>query len=125
MTRRLLFIVAIGLWLVACGGPPASGELPAENDGGEDVGPTEAPVEEPTMVLVDVESTEAPVGGESTEVPTENPAGGEATEEPPEVEPTPDIGPPPNRGDRLHATDPATVSLASGAPQLVEIMAFW
>lgn len=42
----------------------------------------------------------------------------------PDVEPT--KGPQPTaRGDALVATDPATVSLASGKVQLVELFAFW
>jgi len=30
-----------------------------------------------------------------------------------------------SRGDKLEASDPETVSLASGGPQLVEFFAFW
>jgi hypothetical protein len=30
-----------------------------------------------------------------------------------------------SRGNDLHATDPATVNIASGKPQLIEFFAFW
>lgn len=32
---------------------------------------------------------------------------------------------PPNRGSQLYATNPDTVVLGSGEPQLVELFAFW
>ena len=50
-----------------------------------------------------------------------------AIEEPtPAPEATPTQGPQPtSRGNKLHATDPATVKLASGKLQLVEMFAFW
>jgi len=32
---------------------------------------------------------------------------------------------PTSRGDQLQATDPATVNIASGEPQLIEFFAFW
>ncbi len=32
---------------------------------------------------------------------------------------------PTSRGEELHATDPETVNLASGKPQLIEFFAFW
>ena len=32
---------------------------------------------------------------------------------------------PTSRGNELHATDPATVNIASGQPQLIEFFAFW
>ena len=62
-------------------------------------------------------------------------AGGEevaqATEAPeptatPEPEPTEvAIGPPPAFREDLQATDPATVVLGAGTPQVVELFAFW
>lgn len=51
---------------------------------------------------------------------------GEATQPPPVVE-APTLAPPPiatSRGPDLHATDPTTVSLASGQYQLVEFFRF-
>ncbi|MCY3711434.1 MAG: hypothetical protein OXG26_21300 [Caldilineaceae bacterium] len=52
-----------------------------------------------------------------------------ATEEPtstPEPEPTEVvIGPPPAFREELQATDPATVVLGAGTPQVVELFAFW
>ena len=32
---------------------------------------------------------------------------------------------PTSRGNELHATDPATVNIGSGRPQLIEFFAFW
>ncbi len=52
-----------------------------------------------------------------------------AVEEPtatPEPEPTAvAIGPPPAFREELQATDPATVVLGAGTPQVVELFAFW
>ncbi len=52
-----------------------------------------------------------------------------AVEEPtstPEPEPTEvAIGPPPAFREELQATDPATVVLGAGTPQVVELFAFW
>ena len=52
-----------------------------------------------------------------------------AVEEPtstPEPEPTEvAIGPPPDFREELQATDPATVVLGAGTPQVVELFAFW
>lgn len=45
-----------------------------------------------------------------------------------EITPTPAAEPlpmPTSRGDSLVATDPKTVNLVSGGPQLVEFFAFW
>lgn len=55
----------------------------------------------------------------------------QATEAPeptstPEPEPTEvAIGPPPAFREELQATDPATVVLGAGKPQVVELFAFW
>lgn len=51
--------------------------------------------------------------------PEQSKSDAEATEEPTQViKPTP-------RGNKLVATDPSTVNLASGSLQLVEMFAFW
>ena len=61
--------------------------------------------------------TSAPA--EPEPAPGEPPATLEVTEsEMPEVAPT-------SRGDDLHATDPATVNIAKGEPQLIEFFTFW
>ena len=45
----------------------------------------------------------------------------------PETEPTAEVvlALPTSRGSELEATDPATVNIASGEPQLIEFFAFW
>ena len=73
----------------------------------------------------------APAGaGEEVAQATEAPEPtATAMEEPtatPEPEPTAiAIGPPPAFREDLQATDPATVVLGAGHPQLVELFAFW
>ena len=64
----------------------------------DDPGPTE----EPTPALIDDPS------------PTEEPAQEEAA-----------IGPPPAFSDQLRATDPQTVAIGQGRPQVIEFFAFW
>ena len=61
---------------------------------------------------------------ESSDAPVEEayPAPAEKTEVEEDAEQTPKPTP---RGDELVATDPSTVSLASGEFQLVELFAFW
>ncbi|MYC23083.1 MAG: hypothetical protein F4X62_16565 [Caldilineaceae bacterium SB0662_bin_25] len=71
-----------------------------------------------------ITSEEAPAAGAGEEV-------AQATEAPeptatPEPEPTAvAIGPPPAFREELQATDPATVVLGAGTPQVVELFAFW
>ncbi len=72
---------------------------------------------------------EAPAGtGEEVAQATEAPEP-TAVEEPtstPEPEPTAvAIGPPPAFRENLEASDPATVVLGAGKPQVVELFAFW
>ena len=63
---------------------------------------------------------EAPAAGAGEEVAAPEPT---ATAEP---EPTAvAIGPPPAFREELQATDPATVVLGAGTPQVVELFAFW
>lgn len=78
--------------------------------------PTEVVEEAPASSGIEVE---APTEAEPTTAPAAVVA--EATESPTE-EPLPVAT---SRGDSLIATDPATVNLASGEPQLVEFFAFW
>ena len=62
-----------------------------------------------------ISNDEAPAGtGEEVAQATEAP-------EPTEVA----IGPPPAFREELQATDPATVVLGAGHPQVVELFAFW
>lgn len=73
------------------------------------------------------EALALPTAAES-EAPTALPATEDVapTEVPAEVEPTADtMAVPTSRGAQLVATDPTTVNLASGQPQLLEFFAFW
>lgn len=68
---------------------------------------------------------EAPAAAEEVAQATEATAVEEATATP-EPEPTAvAIGPPPAFREHLEATDPATVVLGAGKPQVVELFAFW
>ena len=68
---------------------------------------------------------EEPAPAEEVAQATEAPAVEEATATP-EPEPTEvAIGPPPAFREDLEATDPATVVLGAGTPQVVELFAFW
>jgi len=82
--------------------------------------PTDAVVEAPTSSSA---AEESPTEAEPTPVPTEVVEATEPpTEQPPTEEPKAVAT---SRGDFLVATDPATVNLASGEPQLIEFFAYW
>ncbi|MCY3990063.1 MAG: hypothetical protein OXF50_02410 [Caldilineaceae bacterium] len=99
--HRRLTLVVIVLALVLSGCSAITGdEAPAAGAGEEVAQATEAP--EPTATVV--------------EEPTSTPE-----PEPTEVA----IGPPPAFREDLQATDPATVVLGAGTPQVVELFAFW
>ncbi len=74
---------------------------------------------------------EAPAAGgeevaQATEAPEPTPTAMEEPTSTPEPEPTAvAIGPPPAFREELQATDPATVVLGAGKPQVVELFAFW
>ena len=107
MTRKTIIIfmgalVLTGLLLAACTGATQQ----ADRDPNVDTAPSQQEAEEGAPVgNLDVQE------GESDPTPI-----------PPESAPT-DVKPTPR--PELSATDPATVSLASGEPQLVEFFAFW
>jgi len=75
-----------------------------------------------------ISGDEAPAAGAGEEVAAPEPTA-TAVKEPtatPEPEPTEvAIGPPPAFREELQATDPATVVLGAGTPQVVELFAFW
>ena len=96
--HRQLTLVVIALALVLSGCNAVSGDDAPAAAGEEVAQATEAP--EPTAV----------------EEPTSTPE-----PEPTEVA----IGPPPAFREELQATDPATVVLGAGTPQVVELFAFW
>lgn len=101
--RQLTLVVpvlAIMLALVLSGCNAVSGDDAPAADGEEVAQATEAP--EPTATAVE----------EAT-----------ATQEPEPTEVA--IGPPPAFREDLQATDPATVVLGAGTPQVVELFAFW
>ena len=96
--HRQLALVVIVLALVLSGCNAVSGDDAPAAAGEEVAQATEAP--EPTAV----------------EEPTSTPEPG-----PTEVA----VGPPPAFREDLQATDPATVVLGAGTPQVVELFAFW
>ena len=104
--RLILLFVLMALALAGCNpvggdGAPAGGDEQAAQA-------TEAPAAEPTPTAME-EPTAAP---EPT--PTPEP-------EPTEVA----LEPPPAFSEDLRATDPQTVALGQGHPQLIEFFAFW
>ena len=83
--------------------------------------PTEsAPVAPPEPTVAETTQEEAPPAPEVTE--EETPVAAPAATESPAEEP---VALATSRGSDLHATDPGTVNIASGKPQLVEFFAFW
>ena len=98
--QRQLTLVVLVLALVLAGCNAITGDEAPAGTGEEVAQATEAP--EPTATAV--------------EEPTSTP----------EPEPTAvAIGPPPAFRENLEATDPATVVLGAGKPQVVELFAFW
>lgn len=100
MRPRFLFltmglVAALSVTVVSCSAPAA----PAVDSAPPAAAPTEASAPQPTAA-VPAEATEAPAQAA-------------------EVQPVPT-----SRGPKLEATDPATVSLASGQLQLVEFFRF-
>ncbi|MCF6278609.1 MAG: hypothetical protein L3J16_07675 [Anaerolineales bacterium] len=82
------------------------------------------PVSAPTVAAVEplasapAPSEAVPAVEEAPVVVTEVPEETSADEAPPVAVAT-------SRGDQIEATDPATVNIASGQPQLIEFFAFW
>ncbi len=104
--RLILLVILMVLALAGCNPVPGDGAPAA---GGNQVAQaTEAPAAEPTPTVM--------------EEPT-------ATAEPtstPEPEPTEvTLGPPPAFREEIIATDPQTVALGQGHPQVIEFFAFW
>ncbi len=85
---------------------------------------TPAPEPPPEVAPAETTQEEAPPVPAATEAeapaaaPTEAEAPAEESAEEPVAVATP-------RGNDLHATDPGTVNVASGKPQLIEFFAFW
>jgi hypothetical protein len=82
--------------------------------------PETPPDAAPEVAPVENSQEEAPPAPEATvaEAPAAAPTETEAPVEEPVAVAT-------ARGNDLHATDPATVNIASGKPQLIEFFAFW
>ena len=74
-----------------------------------------------------ISSEEAPASdSEQVAQATAEPVAEPTTAPTPVVEPTEvALGPPPAFHEELQATDPQTVVLGAGRPQLVELFAFW
>lgn len=97
-------LIILTLLLAACGSSRSTDD-PVSPEIGQTALEAEAtitPTAEPTPALIDDPS------------PTEEPAQEEAA-----------IGPPPAFSDQLRATDPQTVAIGQGRPQVIEFFAFW
>jgi outer membrane biosynthesis protein TonB len=110
-------IAMLALLTTACTGtfPTAQAELPAA-------------LPALATVAVDAPSPAAPTADTASaappaDIPTDPPPADIPTDPPPADIPT--QAPPATIDPNLHATDPGTVSLASGRVQLVEFFAFW
>lgn len=113
--RKIIYLVLGGaLWLTACGSPTGNAPATLESAGvaGGETTPTLAPnTAVPTQAPATLESTRA-AGGETG--PTLAPTTAVATE----------VVAREVKADFV-ATDPGTVQLAAGKPQLVEFFAVW
>ena len=129
--RLLPFLFLLGLLLLAA---CSTGESPAEErvaTESADVAPTEVPTEvEPTEAEQDIVATPTDLPEEEeAEIETEvYPAPGyppptQSTDFEPYPSPEQESAPPVKT--QLEASDPATVVLATGKPQLIEFFAFW
>ena len=102
---KLLTLGLLGVFILSACTPNASAPSPTQTPAPEPAAPAPtAPVSAPSGA------------SEVSEVASAAPEIAEIEE--PEIIPT-------SRGDELHATDPATVNIASGEPQLIEFFAFW
>lgn len=106
MNRSVLLTLGLlGVLILSACTPTTSAPLPAET-----VAPQPA-TQEPAVP--------EPLPSEVSEVvPTTIPVETEPPTEEVVIQPT-------SRGDELEATDPTTVNIANGEPQLIEFFAFW
>lgn len=95
-------LIILTLLLAACGSSRDDRVIPEIGQTTLDAEATITPTAEPTPALIDDPG------------PTEEPAQEEAA-----------IGPPPAFSDQLRATDPQTVAIGQGRPQVIEFFAFW
>lgn len=97
-------LIILTLLLAACGSSRSTDDpvIPETGQTALDAAATITPTAEPTPALLDDPG------------PTEEPAQEEAA-----------IGPPPAFSDQLRATDPQTVAIGQGRPQVIEFFAFW
>ena len=91
----------------------------------EESSQTEEAAEDTASETTSTEVVESP--SEAVEAVETDNSGVEVVEAESEVEAEPmaDIGPPPEFTPNLKATDPTTVVLGNGRPQVVEFFAFW
>lgn len=111
--RRFALMLALGVALAACRNA-GSGSSPAAPASGSPPGVASTPVgvTAPAPALAT-----ATMGGQPSREPWESPTAHLATAPP---APTAVV-----ISEQLEATDPATVQLAAGKPQLIEFFAFW
>lgn len=106
MNRKILLTLGLlAVFLLSACTPSASAPPLTPTIAPQPATPEPAPIEElPAPPTIEI-------------VPT---ATEETVKEPPPVAIVPT-----SRGNALHATDPGTVNIASGQPQLIEFFAFW
>ena len=94
----LLTLGLLGILILSACAPPIPAPPPTQTVASENVAPENVPSEAASPTVAPIE----------TVPPTEEVI----------VQPT-------SRGNELEATDPTTVNIASGEPQLIEFFAFW
>ncbi len=115
-TRPLLLAaVALALLAAACGGAPAGTPVPGAAAPPTREAASPAPPTLPSPTAPPARS-DAPTPGNVAQPQSTLPP---APALPPTEAPAAEVS------QELHATDPGTVNLAAGRPQLVEFFAFW
>ncbi|MEZ4709291.1 MAG: hypothetical protein R3A44_18935 [Caldilineaceae bacterium] len=119
--------LVVVLLLAACGAPEPDGAPPNAGAAAEQAAP--ADVQQSEAAAAETVAETAAVAEEAAAEPADEAQVAEAEVDSPAAEEVTDtvadIGPPPAFTTELHATEPASVALGTGQPQLVEFFAFW
>lgn len=112
---KLFCALAVILFLTACDRAAAPAQV---------LDVVSAPTETPLAAAVPGAETESN-GADAPQAEVSTADDENAAAEQTDAEPLAEIGPPPPLRTELYATDPATVVIGNGKPQVVEFFAFW